>query len=490
MSSLELLNLDNSYSGLPDVFFSDVSPAPFSGAKLASFNQKAADLLNLNLNMEDPQTIADYFCGNLSLPGSRPIASVYAGHQFGVYVPQLGDGRAIILGDITNKNQERWEIQLKGSGSTPYSRHADGRAVLRSTIREYLASEAMHGLGIPSTRALALVTSDEPVYREEIETAAMLTRLAPSHIRFGTFEFFHHRMEIDEVRTLADYLLENHFNECGENEKPYTELFKTIVSSTAKLIALWQSVGFAHGVLNTDNMSILGLTLDYGPYAFMDTYQKGFICNSSDYQGRYAFDRQPAIGLWNLNALAHGFSSLVPREELITALKTYEDIFLTHYHTRMSEKLGFNIYYQQDDILISDLLALMTREKTDYTLFFRHLSHYHNNTPNDNLKALFKSREGKESIGNWLKKYQDRLEAENSRDTERSEKMLKINPKYILRNYIAEEIITAARIDNNFKPLNDYLLVLQEPYSEHPDFEHYAGAPPDWSKGISISCSS
>ena len=374
MSSLDQLKLDNFYSRLPKTFFSEVNPTPFGNPKLASFNQKAADLLNLNLSLDDPQTIADFFCGKISFTGSRPIASAYAGHQFGVYVPQLGDGRAIILGDFKNKTHERWEIQLKGSGITPYSRHADGRAVLRSTIREYLGSEAMHGLGIPSTRALALVSSDEPVYREEIETAAMLTRLAPSHIRFGTFEFFHHRMEIDEVRVLADFLIEHHFKECGNKEKPYTELFKAIVSSTAKLIALWQSIGFAHGVMNTDNMSVLGLTLDYGPFAFMDAYQKDFICNSSDYQGRYAFNQQPAIGLWNLNALAHGFSSLVSRDELISTLKNYEGIFLTSFHHRMTEKLGFSISHQQDDLLISDLLALMSKEKTDYTLFFRYLN--------------------------------------------------------------------------------------------------------------------
>lgn len=487
MHSLDQLKLSNTYSNLPEVFYSRVTPAAFAQPKLASINHQAAALLDLNLNMHTDQEIAEYFCGAKYFQNSSPVASVYAGHQFGVYVHQLGDGRALILGDIKNQQGEIWEIQLKGSGITPYSRHADGRAVLRSSIREYLCSEAMFGLGIPTTRALALVVGDEKVYREEMETAAMVTRLAPTHIRFGTFEYFHHRMEIEQVKSLADHLLTNHFQALLDTEKPYAQLFQAIVSSTATLIAQWQTVGFAHGVMNTDNMSVLGLTLDYGPFAFLDSYQSGFICNHSDYNGRYAFNKQPAIGLWNLNALAHGFSSLVEKDNLISALKSYEDTFLNTFETRMAEKLGFSVQNNGDSALLLELLTLMEQNQVDYTLFFRQLSYFKRNDNNTELRDLFINRD---AFDHWADKYQQRLDIEHSKEPQRQEKMLYSNPKFVLRNYIAEEIISAARKNQNFKPLNDFLAVLHSPFEEHPDFEHYAAIPPEWSKEIAISCSS
>lgn len=487
MHSLDQLTLSNTYANLPKTFFSRVAPAPFAKPRLASLNHQAAALLDLDLSKEADQNIADYFCGAKYFKNSTPIASVYAGHQFGVYVPQLGDGRALILGDVNNQDKKTWEIQLKGCGITPYSRHADGRAVLRSSIREYLCSEAMFGLGIPTTRALALVTGNEKIYREEVETAAMLTRLAPTHVRFGSFEYFHHRMEIEQVKILADYLLTHHFQELQGAEKPYAEMFQAIVSATAKLIAWWQSVGFAHGVMNTDNMSVLGLTLDYGPFAFLDRYQSDFICNHSDHQGRYAFNRQPAVGLWNLNALAHGFSSLVTRDDLIEALQSYEDTFTQAFESRMAAKLGFTSHQTTDATLLKELLTLMEQNQVDYTLFFRHLCSFKCDGQNPALRDLFINRD---SFDTWAVKYQRRLEAEQSQDQHRLANMLRANPKFILRNYIAEEIIQAARDNDDFRPLNDFLAVLHSPFDEHPGFERYAGIPPEWSKEISITCSS
>lgn len=487
MYSLDQLELSNTYANLPKAFSSSVAPVPFAQPRLASLNHQAAALLDLDLSKETDQSIADYFCGAKYFKHSTPIASVYAGHQFGVYVPQLGDGRALILGDISNQEKKTWEIQLKGSGITPYSRHADGRAVLRSSIREYLCSEAMFGLGIPTTRALALVTGNEKVYREEVETAAIVTRLAPTHVRFGSFEYFHHRMEIEHVKVLADYLLTHHFQELQDAEKPYAEMFQAMVSATAKLIALWQSVGFAHGVMNTDNMSVLGLTLDYGPFAFLDHYQSDFICNHSDYQGRYAFNKQPAIGLWNLNALAHGFSSLVTRDDLIEALQSYEDTFSHTFESRMAEKLGFTSHQTSDTTLLKELLTLMEQNQVDYTLFFRRLCSFKCDGQNPALRDLFINRD---SFDTWAVKYQQRLKAEQSHDQHRQANMLRVNPKFILRNYIAEEIIQAARENGDFRPLNDFLAVLHSPFDEHPDFERYAGTPPEWSKEISITCSS
>jgi len=293
-TSFNNLTFTNSFGSLGDTFSTRVTPTPFTTpARLVHFNSSAATLLDLDPASQHDPAVAAIFSGKRPLPGADPLAMLYAGHQFGHYVPQLGDGRAIMLGEVTNQRGEKWEIQLKGSGLTPYSRDGDGRAVLRSSVREYLCSEAMHGLGIPTTRALCLVDSNDEVYREQIESGAMLTRLAPSHIRFGSFEVFFYRNQHAPLQALADFVIQHHYPELQDEPQPYTALLQTVIERTARLLAQWQAVGFAHGVMNTDNMSILGLTLDYGPYGFMEGYNPGFICNHSDYQGRYAFDQQP-----------------------------------------------------------------------------------------------------------------------------------------------------------------------------------------------------
>ncbi|MEW6613804.1 MAG: protein adenylyltransferase SelO family protein, partial [Pseudomonadota bacterium] len=296
MRPLEDLDFDNSFARLPEPFYSRVMPTPVPAPELLSYNETAAALLDLDPREAQRPEFVEYFSGNRPLPGSEPLAALYAGHQFGHYVPQLGDGRAILLGEVRNRAGERWELQLKGAGRTPYSRGGDGRAVLRSTIREYLCSEAMHGLGIPSTRALCIVGSELEVYRESVERGAVLLRLAPSHVRFGSFEVFFYRDQHAELKLLADYVIERHYPELADGDDRYVRFFQEVVLRTARLLAQWQAVGFAHGVMNTDNMSILGLTLDYGPFGFLDRYDPGFICNHSDHAGRYAFDRQPQIG--------------------------------------------------------------------------------------------------------------------------------------------------------------------------------------------------
>src|SRR5579885_2905453 len=337
---LEELQFDNAYARLPDAFHRRLAPTPFTAPSyLVSFNAEAAALLDLDPKEAERPDFIDYFTGRRRLPGSDPVAMVYAGHQFGVYVSQLGDGRAILLGEVRNQDGASWDLHLKGAGLTPFSRDGDGRAVLRSTIREYLCGEAMHGLGIPTTRALCIIGSEEKVWRESIETGAMLVRLSPTHVRFGSFEVFYYRRQFEHLARLAEYVIGEHFPHLAGRSNRYAELFADVVAWTARLIARWQAVGFAHGVMNTDNMSILGLTLDYGPFGFMDEYDPGFICNHSDHHGRYAFDRQPSIGLWNLSCLAQALLPLAPKEALKAALESYEPTLNRLYLDLMRAKL-------------------------------------------------------------------------------------------------------------------------------------------------------
>jgi uncharacterized protein YdiU (UPF0061 family) len=413
---------------------------------------------------------------------------LYAGHQFGHYVPQLGDGRAIMLGEVTNQRGEKWEIQLKGSGLTPYSRDGDGRAVLRSSIREYLCSEAMHGLGIPTTRALCLVDSNDEVYREQIETGAMLTRLAPSHVRFGSFEVFFYRNQHAPLQALADFVIQYHYPELRDESQPYTALLQNVIERTARLLAQWQAVGFAHGVMNTDNMSILGLTLDYGPYGFMEGYNPGFICNHSDYQGRYAFDQQPQIGLWNLTCLAQALTPLIEVDTAKAALQTYQQHFTDHYYQLMAQKIGFEQPNDEVLQLLGDLLDQMQRSQTDYTRLFRGLGEVvvEVTTPHSELRDMFLQRE---RFDRWLSEYRALLRRDAKPDAERREMMMNTNPKYVLRNYMAQIAIDAAA-QQDYSKIEQLMQLLQTPFAEHPELAHYAEPPPDWAGNIQVSCSS
>ena len=471
-----------------DLHCSLVAPSPLHNPVLVSSNASLALELGLNPeSMTDPAMLR-LMAGDLAETSLHPIALVYSGHQFGVWAGQLGDGRAMTLGELAvddaNGRSQLWDIQLKGAGATPYSRFADGRAVLRSSIREYLCSEAMHGLGIATTRALCLVTSDTSVYREEVESAATVCRVARSHIRFGSFEHFHYRNQPEAVKAMADYVIARHFPEWADEDLRYANLINHTVTETAKMIAHWQAVGFAHGVMNTDNMSILGDTIDYGPFGFLDVYNPNFICNHSDANGRYSFKNQPSVGLWNLNALATSLMTLLPSETLVAALKNYEPTFLTHYRDLMATKLGLAQYTDSDESLINQLLTLMEENQVDYTLFFRQLCHF--SDEDQAVRDLFVDRDAFDA---WATLYGQRLSQQPLSHKDRSRAMLQTNPKYILRNYMAQAVIEKAE-QGDYSEVNLLLKVLQSPFEEHPKAEHYAGLPPDWAEAISVSCSS
>jgi len=468
-----------------DMHFSPVMPSHLDEPVIVSSNRLLAKQLGIDPAELDQPEMLELMSGNFPVTNIKPIALVYSGHQFGVWAGQLGDGRAMTLGELPAGNDATlWDIQLKGAGPTPYSRFADGRAVLRSSIREYLCSEAMHGLGIATTRALCLIDSKTQVYREEVEPGATVCRVAQSHIRFGSFEHFHYRNQPESVKALADYVIERHFPESANDEDRYLKMFENSVLKTAKMIAQWQSVGFNHGVMNTDNMSILGDTIDYGPFGFLDNYNPDFICNHSDTNGRYSFKNQPSVGLWNLNALATSLTSLLESDQLIGALKQYEPEFLKQYRTIMASKIGLEEYQPDDERLINQLLELMQTNNVDHTIFFRSLCAFSKN--NQTVRDQFLDREG---FDGWAEKYLQRLAQQSSTDAQRHEKMLATNPKYILRNYMAQAAIEQA-YQGDYTEVQLLLKVLQSPFDEHPEAEKYAGLPPDWAEQISVSCSS
>lgn len=484
-----LFAFDNTFARLPGEFHTRLRPTPLPDPYLVAFNPSAAALVGLDPGLAGEPALVEVLCGNRVPPGADPVSAIYAGHQFGHYVPQLGDGRAILLGEALGPDRRRWDLQLKGAGLTPYSRTADGRAVLRSTIREYLCSEAMHGLGVPTTRALAIVGSDAPVYRESVETAAVLTRMAPSHVRFGSFEVFFHRRQEDQVRILADYVLREHYPELLSAEKPHVALLAEIVYRTAELVAHWQAVGFCHGVMNTDNMSVLGLTIDYGPFGFLDGFDWGHICNHSDDGGRYAYNMQPGVAHWNLYCLGQALLPLMDLEEAEAALQRYEPAFDTAYATRMRAKLGLLTAEEGDAKLAGDLLGLMHRSRTDFTILFRSLSRFETSegARNLHLRDQFTEREGFDA---WAATYKARLAREGSVDAERRERMDRANPAYVLRNWMAEEAIARARDRRDFGLVEELRKLLSTPFEEQPGMERYAGLPPDWAGAISVSCSS
>ena len=489
MYTLQQLTFTQNYGQLSKDFYSHVQPTPLPHPYLISFNPLAAQLLNLRIDQAQRDDFAAHFCGNFLPPNTEPLAMLYAGHQFGHFVPQLGDGRAIMLGGIHNQAGQYWQIQLKGSGITPYSRSGDGRAVLRSSIREYLCSEAMHALGIPTSRALCIVGSDEEVYREKIETAAVLTRLAPSHVRFGSFEVFFHRKQFEHVQTLADFVIENHYPEFANAPDKVTLFFKEITRRTAHLMAHWQAVGFCHGVMNTDNMSILGLTLDYGPFGFMENFNAGYICNHSDSGGRYAYDQQPQIGLWNLSILAHALSKLVTETARDEILEGYATIYYEKYAALMGAKLGLQNPSIADLPLITAWLDLLQNSQLDYTNTFRSLSNFTiaSNADNHWLRDQFIDRA---AFDEWAANYRARLQAEHSEDSERKVRMDTVNPKYILRNYLAQIAIERAENQRDFSEVNRLLTLLSKPFDEQPEMQNYAAPPPESARHIVVSCSS
>ncbi len=489
MGTLDTLQFDNRYARLPPAFYRRVEPTPLAAPYLVSISDEAAALLDLDPAETRSERFLNLLVGNFLPHGVAPLAMLYAGHQFGSFVPQLGDGRAILLGEIVNRKSERWTLQLKGAGETPFSRSADGRAVLRSTIREYLCSEAMHALGIPTTRALGIAGSDQPVYRETTETAAVLMRLAPTHVRFGSFEVFYYRREHAYLKQLADHVIEEYFPQWAGKVDAYEQFLIEVIVRTARLMAQWQSVGFCHGVMNTDNMSILGLTLDYGPFGFMEAFNPQHICNHSDDQGRYAYENQPYIGLWNCSRLAQALTPLIDAESCNAALARYESAYLTAYAAHMSAKLGLAQTHDGDDALTADLLSLLAEHGTDFTIFFRMLSQFKTtpDAPNSSLRDLLVNRVAWDA---WAVRYALRLRAESSHDSERHERMNRANPKYVLRNHLAQVAIEKAEKHKDFSEIDRLLKLLQRPFDEQPEFEAYAAPLPTGATAISVSCSS
>jgi uncharacterized protein YdiU (UPF0061 family) len=490
-ATLETLDLSPGYGALGAPFVELRDPAPLPDPYSIAFNPDVAELIGLDPAEGARPEFLKLASGNARFAAVPSYAAVYAGHQFGSFVPQLGDGRAITLGEVRSASGERFEWQIKGGGPTAFSRFGDGRAVLRSTIREYLCSEAMAALGIPTTRALAIAGSDEPVFRETPETAAVLTRIAPTMLRFGTFEFFHYRGEFDAVKTLADYAIDRcypHLRETNAGAERYAALLREVVERTARLMAQWQSVGFAHGVMNTDNMSMLGLTLDYGPFGFLDAFDPGFICNHTDAGGRYMFARQPAIGLWNCKALAEALSSLVAKTDADAALAAYEAAFRDAYVPLLRAKFGLERAEPEDATLFLDCFAALEAGRIDYTIFFRTLAGFtRESTPaDDRLAALFENRA---EWYEWQRAYRERLSRESRDDAPRRAAMLAVNPKYVLRNYLAQTAIEAAE-RRDYAELQRLHDVLRRPFDEQPDHEAYAAAPPGWAQSISVSCSS
>ena len=454
-------------------FYSALPANPPADVALIIDNRELRE--QIGLTDQDLKKIQSY-CLNPNTNDFDTFAMVYAGHQFGQFVNQLGDGRGIFLGQ-TNHD---YDLHLKGAGKTPYSRFGDGRAVLRSSIREYIASEVMNNLNIPSTRAVALFISEEKVLRDSYESSAVLLRSSQSHIRFGHFEFFHYRNKSKQVKKLADYAIENYslFNESAE--EPYVNFFQTIVQKTAQMISKWQGVGFCHGVMNTDNFSILGETFDYGPYAFMESLNPEFICNTSDYEGRYRYSNQPYIGLWNCSALGEALKTLIPEAKIEEILKTYEQEFSSNLRKIYLDKLGLTEHQPGDDELIQDYLSLINNENLDYTQSFRSL-----------VKIIQEedSIKGSGSLEKWKKRFLKRHEFEKSDLRDRLDMMKSINPYITPKNFQIQKVIDAVE-KGNYEALHSFCDAFKSPFEENLKTQVFDEVPGENEANIRTSCSS
>ncbi|WP_439631525.1 protein adenylyltransferase SelO [Shinella sp.] len=477
----EAFAFDNSYARLPDIFFAPVDPTPVDAPRLIKFNRALAQELGLDADALERHG-AGYFSGNVALPGGLPLAMAYAGHQFGQFVPRLGDGRAILLAEVIDRNGRRRDIQLKGAGQTPYSRRGDGRAALGPVLREYIISEAMHALGIPTTRALAAVATGQAVYRDRVLPGAVFTRVAASHIRVGTFQFFAARGETENVRVLADHVIDRHYPDLKGVEKPYLALLDAVADRQAALIAKWLGVGFIHGVMNTDNMTISGETIDFGPCAFMDRYDPRTVYSSIDQHGRYAFGNQPAIGQWNIARLAEAMLAILDENEdkaleaANAAVTRFMERFQEHWKVVIRAKTGLGDEEQEiDQALIRDLLVILYEQNADYTLAFRRLADAAEDSAAD--AALGRLLEDPNALTPWLAAWRDRLSQDATAPQVRAAQMRKVNPAFIPRNHKVEEALNAA-IDHGdfslFEALND---LLSRPYEDQPAFAAYAEPP-------------
>ena len=480
---LNEIKLTNPYLTLPEECYTRVEPTPLKKTFLIHANEALAKVLDIDIEEVYSDAFVDLVNGALQLEGSDTFAMCYAGHQFGFYVPRLGDGRAINIGTVPSSWGDQ-HLQLKGAGQTRYSRQGDGRAVLRSSIREYLMSEAMHGLGIETTRALALIGSEQQVFREDWETTAIVLRVSPSWVRFGTFEYFAHKKKLIELEALADYAINESYPHLVDEQNKYLHFFTEVVGKTARLVAEWQAVGFNHGVMNTDNMSIAGLTIDYGPYAFLDDYDINNICNHTDANGRYSFGNQPSIGEWNLRALMQALAPLVNIEKMEKVLAHYGRLYTERIMYLMGKKLGLDKSEPKDGELLTHLFGMMQGLTIDYTLFFRTLSRY-----DGERTALLKLGLYHKPMNDWLDSYDERLKENSSTVEERQQKMLQNNPKFVLKNYMLQEAIDAAD-QGDFTLVEALFKIAHDPYDEHEAYERWAEVTPDVFKNKKLSCSS
>lgn len=463
------MKFDQSFKQLPAYLFETVAPTPLKGARLIHKTD-----LQSTLGLDEVD-LKSWLNGEKRLSGDQTIATRYAGHQFGVWAGQLGDGRAISLGEIL-VDDERYEVQIKGAGLTPFSRMGDGKAVIRSSVREYLCSEAMYALGIPTSRVLAILTGEDDVYREQIEKSAIVARVFPSNLRFGHFELCFHFGKDDELKALIDYARVTFF------EGMSTEgMLREVVKRTATLMAHWQSVGFCHGVMNTDNMSLLGITIDFGPFGFLEDTSLNYICNHSDHRGRYAFSQQPSVAMWNLERLLVCFVKEIPREKLQDILNEYPQVFEKEYLALARKKLGFKKPQDQDFQIFIHLMQTLNQHSIDYTFFFRELCSFKRTAFKEVLDYYGQRKE----LLEWIEVYKKRIQEETTTE----EELKKINPKYVLRNYIAQEVIEDVERGGAQK-LEQWLKILYHPFDEHSEFSDYARPTPPEHKNYQISCSS
>ena len=469
-SEVKICKFDNSYQKLPERFYTRLNPTPVKKPELLKLNLELALQLGIEISEHTKDDLTGIFCGNLIPQGANPIAMAYAGHQFGHFTPQLGDGRAILLGEILDSSGSRVDVQLKGSGITPFSRQGDGRAALGPVLREYLVSEAMHALGIPSTRALAAAITGEPVYRETVLPGAILTRVSQSYVRVGTFEFFAVRGDEKATKILADYVINRLYPHISKEKNPYSSLLREVSCRQAKLVAKWMSVGFIHGVMNTDNMSISGETIDYGPCAFMDKYNPKTVFSSIDSHGRYAYQNQPSIAQWNLIQLAESILPLISEDTdkgvkiARDILEEFPKIYEQNYLEEMRQKLGFISPKTEDVELISNLVELMEKNEADHTLTFRLLAQELAPLSTDfglSARDLFKTPE---DFDNWKTRWKKRVALEKNPAKILADVICKRNPVIIPRNHLVESVLSSAIEDGNLGPFNEFLDALSSPF--------------------------
>ncbi len=483
---------DNTYARLPERFFTCTTPTPVRRPWLIHLNRPLASQLGLDLDLLASAEGVEILAGNRLPDGAASIATAYAGHQFGGFVPQLGDGRAILLGEVVDQGGVRRDIQLKGAGPTPFSRRGDGRATLGPVLREYVVSETMAALGIPTTRALAAVTTGEEVYREDVLPGAVLTRIASSHIRVGTFQFFANRGDVEGVRLLADHVIARHYPDAAQAEHRYRALLDAVIRAQAGLIAQWMLVGFIHGVMNTDNMSVAGETIDYGPCAFLDQYDPEAVFSAIDSQGRYAYGNQPAIGGWNLTRLAECLLPLLSEDEdaaiaeATEALAAYGPTFEGAYQAGFRRKLGLRKEHAGDAALGRDLLKAMSANGADFTLTFRGLSDAVLGPEEDSgVRSLFAEPQ---AYDQWVTQWRQRLALEETDAAARRVAMRSVNPAYIPRNHRVEAVIRAAVDRDDYGPFEELLSVLSKPFDDQPAFARYAEPPQSHERVLQTFC--